>query len=53
MKCLQDKSAEFSMASSVGVRNSIFAALLMGLYEVLIEYNFTSANYKYSLPLLI
>ncbi|XP_012688024.2 Fanconi anemia group I protein [Clupea harengus] len=41
-----DKSAEFSMASSVGVRNSIFAALLMGLYEVLIEYNFTSANYN-------
>ncbi|XP_076122446.1 Fanconi anemia group I protein [Alosa pseudoharengus] len=41
-----DKSAEFSMASSVGVRNSIFATLLMGLYEVLIEYNFTTANYN-------
>ncbi|KAL2094144.1 hypothetical protein ACEWY4_011456 [Coilia grayii] len=41
-----DKSAEYSMASSVGVRNSIFAALLTGLYEVLIEYNFTTANYN-------
>ncbi|KAM4619355.1 Fanconi anemia group I protein [Polymixia lowei] len=41
-----DKSAEFSMASSVGVKNSIYAVLVMGLYEVLIEYNFIKANYS-------
>lgn len=42
---LQDKSAEFSL-SSVGVKNSIYAMLVMGVYEVLIEYNFTKANYR-------
>ncbi|XP_062847269.1 Fanconi anemia group I protein [Trichomycterus rosablanca] len=41
-----DKSAEFSMASSVGVKNSIYSVLVMGLYEVLIEYNFIMANYN-------
>ncbi|XP_061891934.1 Fanconi anemia group I protein isoform X2 [Entelurus aequoreus] len=41
-----DKSAEFSNASSVGVKNNIFAVLVMGLYEVLIEYNFVNANYS-------
>ncbi|KAL0968448.1 hypothetical protein UPYG_G00266970 [Umbra pygmaea] len=44
-----DKSAEFSLASSVGVKNSIYAVLVMGLYEVLIEYNFTKANYSKSI----
>lgn len=34
------------MTSSVGVKNSIYATLVMGLYEVLIEYNFITANYK-------
>uniref|UniRef100_A0A8C7VAN9 FA complementation group I n=1 Tax=Oncorhynchus mykiss TaxID=8022 RepID=A0A8C7VAN9_ONCMY len=43
-----DKSAEFSL-SSVGVKNSIYAVLVMGVYEVLIEYNFTKANYSKSL----
>uniref|UniRef100_A0A673WBZ4 FA complementation group I n=1 Tax=Salmo trutta TaxID=8032 RepID=A0A673WBZ4_SALTR len=43
-----DKSAEFSL-SSVGVKNSIYAMLVMGVYEVLIEYNFTKANYSKSL----
>uniref|UniRef100_A0A8C5DPJ8 FA complementation group I n=1 Tax=Gouania willdenowi TaxID=441366 RepID=A0A8C5DPJ8_GOUWI len=43
-----DKSAEFSMGSSVGVKNSIYAALVMGLYEVLMEYNFIKANYSKS-----
>lgn len=46
MFVLQDKSAEFSMASSVGVKNSIYAVLVMGMYEVLIEYNFLIGNYR-------
>lgn len=41
-----DKSAEFSMGSSVGVKNNIFAILVMGVYEILIEYNFNKANYN-------
>ncbi|XP_036431780.1 Fanconi anemia group I protein [Colossoma macropomum] len=41
-----DKSAEFSMASSVGVKNSIYAVLVMGIYEVLMEYNFIIGNYS-------
>ncbi|XP_032440627.1 LOW QUALITY PROTEIN: Fanconi anemia group I protein [Xiphophorus hellerii] len=41
-----DKSAEFSLGSSVGVKNNIYAVLVMGLYEVLMEYNFISANYN-------
>lgn len=42
----QDKSAEFSMGSSVGVKNNIYAVLVMGVYEVLVEYNFFKANYR-------
>lgn len=42
----QDKSAEFSMGSSVGVKNSIYAVLVMGVYEILMEYNFIKANYR-------
>uniref|UniRef100_A0A3Q3XBG5 Uncharacterized protein n=1 Tax=Mola mola TaxID=94237 RepID=A0A3Q3XBG5_MOLML len=42
-----DKSAEFSMGSSVGVKNNIYAALVMGVYEVLVEYNFFKANYSH------
>lgn len=42
----QDKSAEFSMGSSVGVKNNIYAVLVMGVYEVLMEYNFIKANYR-------
>ncbi|KAL7858332.1 hypothetical protein AOLI_G00184340 [Acnodon oligacanthus] len=41
-----DKSAEFSMASSVGVKNSIYAVLVMGIYEVLMEYIFITGNYS-------
>ncbi|XP_061678142.1 Fanconi anemia group I protein isoform X2 [Syngnathoides biaculeatus] len=41
-----DKSAEFSTASSVGVKNNINAVLLIGLYEVLMEYNFVKAHYS-------
>ncbi|XP_042351654.1 Fanconi anemia group I protein [Plectropomus leopardus] len=43
-----DKSAEFSTGSSVGVKNNIYALLVMGVYEVLMEYNFIQANYNKS-----
>ncbi|XP_060892580.1 Fanconi anemia group I protein isoform X1 [Labrus mixtus] len=43
-----DKSAEFSMGSSVGVKNNIYAVLVMGVYEVLMEFSFTKANYSKS-----
>ncbi|XP_072241662.1 Fanconi anemia group I protein isoform X1 [Leuresthes tenuis] len=43
-----DKSAEFSMGSSVGVKNNIYAVLVMGVYEVLMEYNFIKASYNKS-----
>ncbi|XP_056242985.1 Fanconi anemia group I protein isoform X1 [Seriola aureovittata] len=43
-----DKSAEFSMGSSVGLKNNIYAVLVMGVYEVLMEYNFIKANYNKS-----
>ncbi|KAK9516876.1 hypothetical protein VZT92_024784 [Zoarces viviparus] len=43
-----DKSAEFSTASSVGVKNNIYAVLVMGVYEILMEYNFIKANYSKS-----
>ncbi|XP_064422091.1 Fanconi anemia group I protein [Latimeria chalumnae] len=41
-----DKSADFSTASSVGVKNTIYAILVMGVCEVLMEYNFTRGNYS-------
>ena len=31
---LQDRSADFSIGTSVGQKNRIFAKLVMGLYEV-------------------
>ncbi|KAF1387005.1 hypothetical protein PFLUV_G00100770 [Perca fluviatilis] len=43
-----DKSAEFSVGSSVGVKNSIYAVLVMGVYEILMEYNFIKAKYSKS-----
>ncbi|KAK3558477.1 hypothetical protein QTP86_018127 [Hemibagrus guttatus] len=43
-----DKSAEFSMTSSVGVKNNVYSVLVMGVYEVLIEYNFITGNYSKS-----
>ncbi|CAH2274239.1 Fanconi anemia group I isoform X1 [Pelobates cultripes] len=43
-----DKSADFSLSSGVGVKNNIYAVLVMGLCEVLIEYNFTVANFSKS-----
>ncbi|XP_075870862.1 Fanconi anemia group I protein isoform X2 [Nelusetta ayraudi] len=43
-----DKSAEFSTVTSVGTKNNIYAILVMGVYEVLMEYNFINANYSKS-----
>lgn len=34
------------MVSSVGVKNNIYTVLVMGVYEVLLEYNFIEANYR-------
>ena len=39
----QDKSADFSTGTGVGIKNNIFALLVLGVYEVLIEHNFTAA----------
>ena len=43
----QDKEADFSASSGVGVRNTIYALLLSGLYEVLIEFNISLAQFEY------
>ncbi|XP_013422004.1 Fanconi anemia group I protein-like [Lingula anatina] len=40
-----DKSADFSLTSGVGVKNNIFAILVLGVYEVLIEYSFSTGDY--------
>ncbi|NWU81306.1 FANCI protein, partial [Onychorhynchus coronatus] len=41
-----DKSADFSLSSGVGVKNNIYAIQVMGICEVLIEYNFTIGNFS-------
>ncbi|NXD19871.1 FANCI protein, partial [Spelaeornis formosus] len=41
-----DKSADFSLSSSVGVKNNIYAIQVMGICEVLIEYNFNIGNFS-------
>ncbi|MBN3281475.1 FANCI protein, partial [Polyodon spathula] len=41
-----DKSADFSLSSNVGVKNHIYAVLVMGVYEILVEFNFSCANYS-------
>ncbi|KAM4040039.1 Fanconi anemia group I protein [Anomaloglossus baeobatrachus] len=43
-----DKSADFSMSSGVGMKNYNYALLVMGVCEVLVEYNFTTADYRKS-----
>ncbi|XP_029411826.1 Fanconi anemia group I protein isoform X2 [Nannospalax galili] len=43
-----DKSADFSQSTSVGIKNSICACLMMGVCEVLIEYNFSISNFSKS-----
>ncbi|KAJ7376915.1 hypothetical protein OS493_031507 [Desmophyllum pertusum] len=39
-----DKSADFSLASSVGIKNNILALLVLGVYEVLLEYSFSEGE---------
>uniref|UniRef100_A0A8C4XLG6 FA complementation group I n=1 Tax=Falco tinnunculus TaxID=100819 RepID=A0A8C4XLG6_FALTI len=41
-----DKSADFSLSSGVGVKNNIYAIQVMGICEVLIEYNFSIGNFS-------
>ncbi|KAL5471599.1 hypothetical protein EMCRGX_G029727 [Ephydatia muelleri] len=41
---LLDRSADFSSASSVGVKNKFLGSLVMGLYETLMEYTFASGQ---------
>ncbi|NWX49575.1 FANCI protein, partial [Steatornis caripensis] len=41
-----DKSADFSLSSGVGVKNNICAIQVMGICEVLIEYNFNIGNFS-------
>ncbi|KAG9489150.1 hypothetical protein GDO78_005250 [Eleutherodactylus coqui] len=43
-----DKSADFSLSSGVGMKNYNYAVLVMGVCEVLIEYNFSTANFSKS-----
>uniref|UniRef100_A0A8C3JWK5 FA complementation group I n=1 Tax=Calidris pygmaea TaxID=425635 RepID=A0A8C3JWK5_9CHAR len=43
-----DKSADFSLSSGVGVKNNIYAIQVMGICEVLIEYNFNIGNFSKS-----
>ncbi|EPY75003.1 Fanconi anemia group I protein [Camelus ferus] len=44
-----DKSADFSQSTSIGIKNNICAILVMGVCEVLIEYNFSISNFRSSL----
>ncbi|GFR85907.1 fanconi anemia group I protein-like [Elysia marginata] len=39
-----DKNADFSLNTSVGLKNNINASLLLGIYEALIEYIFETGN---------
>ncbi|XP_061450761.1 Fanconi anemia group I protein isoform X2 [Rhineura floridana] len=41
-----DKSADFSQSTGVGLKNNIYAILVMGVCEVLIEYNFSTGNFS-------
>ncbi|XP_039073137.1 Fanconi anemia group I protein isoform X2 [Hyaena hyaena] len=41
-----DKSADFSQNTGVGIKNNICASLVMGVCEVLIEYNFSISNFS-------
>uniref|UniRef100_A0A670K3E3 FA complementation group I n=1 Tax=Podarcis muralis TaxID=64176 RepID=A0A670K3E3_PODMU len=41
-----DKSADFSQSTGVGLKNNIYAILVMGVCEVLIEYNFSIGNFR-------
>lgn len=39
-----DKNADFSLNTTVGLKNNINASLLLGMYEALIEYIFETGN---------
>ncbi|XP_041370521.1 Fanconi anemia group I protein-like [Gigantopelta aegis] len=41
-----DKSADFSLANSVGIKNNIYAILVLGTYETLMEYMFVSGQFS-------
>ncbi|KAM6181734.1 Fanconi anemia group I protein [Erethizon dorsatum] len=41
-----DKSADFSQSTGTGTKNIICASLVMGVCEVLIEYNFSISNFS-------
>ncbi|EHB18452.1 Fanconi anemia group I protein [Heterocephalus glaber] len=41
-----DKSADFSQSTGTGTKNNICASLVMGICEVLIEYNFSISNFS-------
>ncbi|XP_076972357.1 Fanconi anemia group I protein-like [Tamandua tetradactyla] len=41
-----DKSADFSQTTGIGIKNNICANLVMGVCEVLIEYNFSVSNFS-------
>ncbi|XP_071959979.1 Fanconi anemia group I protein-like [Antedon mediterranea] len=41
-----DKSADYSMDHGVGIRNNIFAILVLGIYEVLLEYVINNGQYS-------
>ncbi|XP_057576201.1 Fanconi anemia group I protein isoform X2 [Hippopotamus amphibius kiboko] len=41
-----DKSADFSQSTGIGIKNNICAFLVMGVCEVLIEYNFSIGNFS-------
>ncbi|XP_040824472.1 Fanconi anemia group I protein-like isoform X3 [Ochotona curzoniae] len=41
-----DKSADFSQNNDTGIKNNICASLVMGVCEVLIEYNFSISNFS-------
>ncbi|XP_036211599.1 Fanconi anemia group I protein isoform X1 [Myotis myotis] len=41
-----DKSADFSQSTGIGIKNNICASLVMGVCEVLMEYNFSISNFS-------
>jgi hypothetical protein len=42
----KDKSSDFCHANSVGMKNTLFAEQLLGIYEALIEFNFLSCGFS-------
>ncbi len=42
-----DKSSDFSSGSSVGQKNRVMAKLVMNIYETLLEFTFTTGEFRY------